>query len=146
MEMLASHREKVAWLSLGAMLTTFGPYLVVMAIEPPVDPLPDLYTLSLLGSAAVANMLILGVGHLWLRLGFPEDAREPADERDRAISLRAMGYAYYVLIAGMIVVGCVMPFTYGGWKLVNTAVGVIVVAQLVNYGIAAWSYRKGWYD
>ncbi len=144
-ESLLSHREKVAWLSLATLAVTFGPYLIAMAANPPSRPLPDLRTMSFFASAAVAHLVLLGGGHLWLRMRFPADARAPADERDRAITLRALGAAYYVLIVGMIVVGCVMPFNSAGWKLINTAVAMIVLAQLVHYGVAAWSYRRGWH-
>ena len=140
-----SHRERIAWLSLGSMSFTFGPYLAWMAIAPPSEPMPDLGTMGLFAAAGASQILILGVGFLWLRAMSPAEAGAPADERDRAISLRSVRVAYYVLIAGMILVGCVMPFHAGGWKLINTAVAVIVAAQVVHYGIAVWSYRRGWH-
>lgn len=138
-----THHERVAWLTLAAMSVTFGPYLVWMAISPPVEPLPDWKTMRLFGGAAAIQMVILAVGHLWLRMKWPEDANAPADERDRAIALRSLRVAYYVLIAGMILVGCVMPFNSGGWKLVNAAIAVIVLAQGVHYGMVVRSYRRG---
>jgi hypothetical protein len=87
-------------------------------------------------------MLILGVGYLYLRLRFPEDSRMPPDERDRAISSRSISYAYYVLIAGMILVGVVMPFNSGGWKIINAAIAMIVAAEVVHYGTAVYGYRR----
>ena len=140
-----SYREKIAWLSLAAMGVTLVPYLIAMAVNPPVAPLPDLGTMGLFAAAALAHAVVLGGGHLWLRGWSPEDAKAPPDERDRVISLRALGASYYVLIVGMILVGCVMPFNAGGWKIVNAAVAMIVLAQLVRYGVAAWCYRIGWH-
>jgi hypothetical protein len=137
------YREKVAWLSLIAMAVTFGPYFTLTAIAPPTEPLPDLRAMGLLAATLVAQMLILGAGHLWLRIRSPQEARAPADERDRAITRRSLGVAYYVLIAGMILVGIVMPFNSGGWTLINAAVVVIVLAEVVHYGVAVWSYRRG---
>ncbi len=64
----------------------------------------------------------------------------------RAISRRSLGAAYGVLIAGMILVGCVMPFHASGWKLINTAAAMIVRAEVVHYGVAVSSYRRGWHD
>jgi hypothetical protein len=87
-------------------------------------------------------MLILGAGHLYLRRGAPEDARTPPDERDRAIMSRSISFAYYVLIAGMILVGCVMPFNFNGWSIVNAALAMIVAAEVVHYGVVVFSYRR----
>jgi hypothetical protein len=140
------HREKVAWLSLAAMAVTFIPYFGFMAISPPAAKLPDMRSLGLLAATLVAQSLILGAGHLWLRIRSPEESRLPADERDRAISRRSLGVAYYFLIAGFTLVGCVLPFTSGGWTIVNAAVGAIVTAEVVHYGVAVWSYRQGWHD
>lgn len=139
-----SHREKVAWLSLLAMALTFGPYFLLTALAPlPESPLASPHGLGRFAVTAVAQMLLLGGGHLLLRLRAPQEARVPADERDRAIERRAMRAAYYVLITGMIVVGVVMPFERSGWALVNAALAGIVLAEVVHYGVAVWSYRRG---
>lgn len=138
-----SHRERVAWLSAIAVCITLGPYLAWMAISPPTEPLPDLGTMGLFAIAATTQMLLLAGGHLWLRLRWPADAGAPIDERDRAIALRAVRSAYYILIAGMIIVGCVLPFTTGGWQLINTAIAVLAAVQCVHYGIVIWCYRRG---
>ena len=137
------YREKTAWLSLIAMAITIGPYLIWMSIAPPTKPLPDLPTMSLFATAVVAQVLLIGGGHLWLRMRSPEDASAPPDERDRDVSLRSVSIAYYVLIVGMILVGCVMPFNSSGWGLINTAVAVIVLAEVVHYGVVIWGYRRG---
>lgn len=141
------HREKVAWLSLIAMAVTYGPYFTVAALtSPATEALPNLRQLGLFAATSVAQMLILGAGHLFFRIRFPEDARAPVDERDRAITRRSISVAYYVLIAGMIVVGCVMPFSRGGWAIINAALAMIVAAELVHYGMVVLGYRRGWHD
>lgn len=55
---------------------------------------------------------------------------------------RSISTAYYVLIAGMILVGCVMPFNSGGWTIVNAALLMIVLAEVVHYGVVVVSYRR----
>ena len=140
------HREKVAWLSLLALAVTYGPYFVLTALDPPDGTMPDLDQLTRFGVTTVAQMLILGAGHLLLRLRAPEDARQPADERDRAIERRSRRIAYYVLIAGTVLAGVVMPFFASGWTIVNTALAAIVVAELVHYGSTVRSYRRGGHD
>lgn len=141
------YREKVAWLSLLAMAVTYGPYFALTALAaPPEDTLPNLEQLGRFAATAIAQMLILGAGRLMLRLRAPEDARAPVDERDRAIERRSMRTAYYVLIAGIINVGVILPFYASGWTIVNAALAAIVVAEVVNYGVTVRSYRRGWHD
>lgn len=141
-----AYREKIAWLSLLAMAVTFGPYFTWMAIWPPTEPLPDLVTMGRFAATVLGQALILGIGRCYLRRRSPADARAPADERDRAITLRSLGAAYYVLIVGTILVGCVMPFHSGGWQLINAAVAMLVLAEVVHYGVAAHGYRRGFHD
>jgi len=94
------YREKTAWLSLLAMISTFGPYFTMIATRSlPSEPMPNLRQLGLLAVTAIAQMLILGVGHLYLRRGSAQEARMPLDERDQAIARRSVSSAYSVLIA-----------------------------------------------
>jgi len=55
---------------------------------------------------------------------------------------RSMSSAYYVLIAGMICVGCFMPFNSKGWAIVNAALFMIVAAEVVRLSVVAVSYRR----
>lgn len=142
-----SHREKVAWLSLLAMGIAFGPYFVLTGLNPPpADALPNVGQIARFGAAVAVQLTILGVGHLVLRMRWPGDARVPADERDRAIERHSMRVAYFVLIAGVIVVGIVLPFMRSGWAIVNGAVAAIIAAEVVQHGVAVRSYRRGWHD
>jgi len=135
-------REKVAWLSLLAMAVPYGPYFTWMVLHPPTAPLPDLPTMFLFGVTSISHALILGLGRAWLRWRCPDDARLPADERDQAITLRALAVAYQVLILGTMLTGIVMPFQTGGWRLINAAIAAIVLAELVSNGVVVWSYRR----
>lgn len=137
-----SHREKIAWLQLAAMVLTFGPYFAIVSAGRAAGQDTALAgQLLLFGVFAAADAVIVGVGRLVLRLAGGGDAGLPADERDQTIDLRSTRWAYGVLIAGMIIVGCVMPFSAGGWAIVNAAVLSIVVAELVHYGIVVANYR-----
>lgn len=136
------YREKIAWLSLAAMAFPFGPYFAAVASGAFAGPLPNLPLLGLFAAAATLQAVILGIGHWYLRRSAGEDARMPPDERDLAIRQRAMSTAYYVLIAGMILAGIVMPFSSSGWEIVNAAIFMIIVAELVHYGVTAFSYRR----
>ena len=137
-----SYREKIAWLSLIAMAVAYGPYFMFVARGPGAwEPLPHLHPLGLFALVSIVRMLILGAGYLYLRLGSPREERPPLDERDRAIEHRSLSAAYYVLIVGMILVGCFMPFNSAGWTIVNAAIFWIVAAEVVHYSVVVTSYR-----
>ena len=137
------YREKTAWLSLLAMAITFGPYFTMTAMHLlPSEPMPNLRQLALFAATAIVEMVILGVGHLYLRRRSTEEARMPLDERDQTIMRRSVSSAYYVLIAGMILVGGVMPFNSNGWSIINAALFMIVAAEVVHYGVVVFSYRS----
>lgn len=136
------YREKIAWLSLFAIVVTFSPYFVWSALYPPVEPLPNMRQLGLYAVAALARVVLLGIGYWLLRRSAPEDARMPADERDTAIQHRATSFAYYVLMVGMILVGGIMPFTYSGWAIVNAALFMLALSEAVSHAVVAHSYRR----
>jgi hypothetical protein len=138
-----AYREKIGWLTLVAMVVTFGPYFILVGTHVfPAAALPNLRQLVVFGITAVVQALIIGVGHLYFRRSSPDDASMPADERDRAIMQRSISWAYYVLIAGMIVVGVMMPFNSAGWQIVNAALFMIVAAEVVRNGVLVTSYRR----
>ncbi|XOV83803.1 MAG: hypothetical protein ACFHXK_01555 [bacterium] len=97
-----------------------------------------------LAAALVTLGLIVGIDRLiaFVRKGTERD--EP-DERDKLIELRSSSVAYYVLIVGMIVVGCVMPFSTGGWDIVHAALFAILIAEIVHNGLIVLGYRIGWH-
>jgi hypothetical protein len=136
-----AYREKAAWLSLGAIGLAFVPYFTIVAMraqnETALIPQFELYTI-----AVGVQLLILGAGYWYLRRQSPSDAAMPPDERDVAIANRSTTVAYYVLMAGTIVVGCVMPFRNHGFAIVNAAFFAIILAQVVRYGVTAASYRR----
>ena len=137
------YREKIAWLYLTAMVVCFGPYFAVVGAGTfRSDSLPNLRQLGFYAIVAGAMAVIMLVGHAVMRQQSPDEARLPPDERDRAIMYRSMTIAYYVLIVGTILVGIVMPFTSGGWTIINAAIFMIIAAEIVHYGVVVVSYRK----
>ena len=136
-----AYREKIAWLSLGSLAIAFVPYFTIVAMraqpETALIPQLELYTI-----AVAIQLLVLGAGYWVLRKQSPRDAAMPPDERDIAIANRSTTVAYNVLIAGTIVVGCIMPFGNHGFTIVNAAFFAIIAAQVVRYSVAAASYRR----
>lgn len=137
-------RERFAWVWLVSLVVVLGSYLLAVAVAPGwfeslgqarrigVLAIP----LGLLGVIALATH-----GLAWLRRR-EREVGEP-DERDRAIEHRASHAAYHVLMAGMIIVGCVMPFSDSGWKLVHAALFFIALAELTHSGLILSGYRRG---
>ena len=137
------YREKSNLLALAAMLIAYVPYFAYVAVTPSdAAPMPNMPLLMLFAAVSILRMAILLLGYLWFRVRTPEDVREKADERDLAIERRSMSVAYYVLIFGMILVGAIMPFTYAGWTLVNSALFAIVLAEIIRCAVAAVGYRR----
>jgi hypothetical protein len=136
------YREKVAWLSLLSILVVFIPYFTWTAMHPPGPEIPNLKQMALYALASLSWAAILGIGHLVLRSQSHGEAKLPMDERDIAIDHKARGYAYGVLITGMIVVGGFMPFTNAGWEIANTAFFTIVLAEAVCAACIIRAYRR----
>lgn len=137
------YREKVAWLSLIAMLVTYGPYftLILMGVIP-ARPLPDLRQLALFGATTIVQLIILGTGHLLLAVVSPREDRTPPDERDLAITRRSVSSAYNLLLGGMIYVGVIMPFNSRGWVIVHAALFMIVASEVFRFSVMVFSYRR----
>lgn len=136
------YQEKIAWLSLAGMMLAYIPYFTWVAVVQPSDQLPDLKTMKVFAAAALVHAATSIAGRIVLFMRSPDDARAPLDERDQAIAQRSISLAYWLLIVGMIQVGCVLPFISGGWPLINVAIATIVLAETVRYGIVIVSYRR----
>lgn len=137
------YREKSNLLALAAMLVAYVPYFTIVAVTPVDDaPMPNMHLLGLFAAVSILRMFVLGAGYLWFRVRTPEEVREKADERDRAIESRSMAVAYYVLMTGTILAGAILPFVAAGWEVVNAALFAIVLAEIIRCAVAAWGYRR----
>jgi hypothetical protein len=136
------YREKTAWLSLIAMAVTLIPYFTLIALDPPKGTAHDFRWLALYAVAVIVQLAILGGGRLWLRLQSPDEAKAPLDERDNAIHRSSLSAAYNILIAGMIAVGCLMPFGSPAPMICVSAIFVIVVAEVVHHSLIVVGYRR----
>jgi hypothetical protein len=64
----------------------------------------------------------------------PARQRQPLRRREQAEEER--------VLTGLIVVGVVMPFGDSGWRLTNTALFAIVLAETVRYALIVAGYRR----
>ena len=137
-----SYRERLAVLSLGAVLLAYIPYFSYVTVSPPPDGSPEVGRLVAFAVAAGMHAVLQLAGTLWLRSVTPPDAVKLRGERDRAIAHSARSLAYGVLIAGVCVSGVVMPFQVGGWRIVNTSLFAVVLAEAVHHATVVVRYRQ----
>lgn len=138
-------REKIAWLTLTTMLVAYAAYFAVLGPAAQFGRTGLVNIAWSFGLVAVAHAVAMGVGAAVIAIAAHREADAPADERDRTIARRGGTVGYFVLLAGMVLVGVVMPFSEPAWKIVNTALLAIVVAEAVRYGVILLSYRRGWH-
>lgn len=132
--------EKRAWLGLWSQCPPYFVYFLVLTLWPDWAT-TFLQRIAFLAAVAGTHAIIYLGG--WLLMKYQErDEPLLQDERDRAIDGRATRSAYFVMLAGMIVVGVVMPFTDHGWALTNTALLVIVLSETVRGALTAMGYRR----
>lgn len=135
-----SSLEKRAWLMLCSMIPAYLVYFVIQFVFPKlVSDLPA-HLICLAFAAGTHGVLYLSG---WLVLKRQESGSDLVeDERDQAIDARATRAAYFVLVTGMIVVGVVMPFSASGWRIINSALLFIVIAESLRYALIVLSYRS----
>lgn len=130
--------EKRAWLTLWTMCPVYLVYFAIQIGWPDLAPTP-LWKFGVL--AIVAGLHAIGyiAGELVMRVRREEGPQK--DERDDAIDARAARAAYFLLLAGTMLTGMVMPFTDSGWKVVNTALLFIVLSETLRVVLTVRGYR-----
>lgn len=143
--MIMAFREKTAWLTLVCMGIAYTLYFGwVISVERGGEP-PLTALLWRFGIITGVQAIVIVIATIALAASSGGEARAGADERDRAIARRGATIAYYMLLTGMIVVGVVMPFSETPWRIINTALFAIVLAETARYAIVILSYRRGWH-
>ena len=94
--------------------------------------------------AATVIVQVIVIGSASALMEIRHKGGPKTDERDQMIDQRATRVAYQLLICGMIVVGCLMPFNNSGWKIFHAAVFSIALAEIVRHGMIVSMYRRGW--
>lgn len=142
-----SFREKSAWVCLISTLVVFVPYFLMVAIIDAAGALKMGAIVGLLvaaiffqGAIAAAAMIAVAI----------RSGADTADERDRAIDLRAFRNGYFVLSVSLVSAICVMIFAPPSWASHLTLplasqvfFGCFVAAEVVKYSTQVVSYRRG---
>jgi len=134
-------REKIAWVAFVSTVLIWGAFFIILAVVP-----HDARGLAMLGPFIVATVAQAGVmiaaASIWA-ISAPKEANAPADERDRAIGLRATRMAYLTLILGVIAVIVWLHFGLHGPDTIFALAGAFILAEAVRFGATAIGYRKG---
>jgi hypothetical protein len=89
-----ARREKIAWLALVAMVLAYGPFFALLGREAAAGGPAIGRFLLLFGAASAVRVALEIGGRIMLALRLGAEAREPADERDRAIAYRSASFGY----------------------------------------------------
>jgi uncharacterized membrane protein len=135
-----SSLEKRAWLALWSQCPPYAVYFLIQGVWPAwLATFQE--RIACLAVVAGVHAIAYVTGLLLVKR---QERGEPLllDERDRTIDGRATRTAYFVMLTGLIVVGVVMPFSDSGWRLTNTALFAIVLAETVRYALIVAGYRR----
>lgn len=135
--MTRSFQEKSQWVTLIAVLVSFGLYFSATLPGAPADIRPQ--TVVRFAFVVVLLVVFQVVGQVAIAL---RDRRTDTDERDRLIALRGVRNGAYVLSTGVFGALCVGVFVPGNFAFTHTLLGAWVAAQLVETGSTLWMYRK----
>jgi hypothetical protein len=139
-------RERFAWVWLTAMIVCMGSYFLAVATFKELRIALSFFTqIEMLAAATLTMGAVVLLDRLIVFIRGRGREPEAVDERDRLIEYRSATIAYYILIVGMILVGCVMPLdkTQSGWDVVNAALFYIVLAEAVRQVLILRAYRRG---
>jgi peptidoglycan/LPS O-acetylase OafA/YrhL len=125
------------------LLTLVITYSLYFAAVPMLDRSAMWDQLLAFGFTTFVQVIVIGVSSAVMELRHGKGPKR--DERDQAIDRKATQVAYHVLLVGVILTGCVLPFAQSGWPLFHAAVGAIAVAEIVRNGITVVLYRRGWH-
>jgi uncharacterized membrane protein len=131
-------REQFAWVWLLTMVVTYTAYFTAVVL---VGETSFLNQIAMFAATTIAQVAIVATASAVIATRRRNELS--GDERDRAIEHRAAAVAYNILIVGIILVGCVLPFNQSGWKLFNAAVFVIALAEIVRHALIVSMYRRG---
>ena len=139
-----SFREKRAWIT----LITLNLVLLLFWLHIPptrmLAPPPDMWVLHVLLVVIATFVTIQIIAGIVMRIRSPLDARTPKDERERLIELKSRAIAWYVFV--ILSLGGIFVTIHAGANEIGLGFVVLfsfVVAEIVNYALRIYYYRRG---
>lgn len=144
-----SFREKIEWATLVALTSGFGWYFISLfeaseAAGRSIEHGPGMWTSIML--FGVATAIIIGImvcTSIFFAVRTPDEANEPADEREKAFALRATRFAYFVLMIGVLMLFAAAHLGHGLVFVLNLLIAVIFIAEIGRVAYGLWLYRRG---
>ena len=139
-----SFREKTAWITLITLIVLTTLILLHMPGHFTLTPEPNQDLFHIVLAAIVIFIAVEIVAHILIRIFSPREKPMPKDERERLIALRSMaisGYIYTWLSLGSAFIGLHLGANAIG--LVNLLVLSFIIAEIINYGMRIYYYRRG---
>ncbi len=135
-----SFREKSAWITLLTVLVCFGVYFgaVVGGLTP-----PGLHAVHLLLGCVIVLVVLQIALHIIAAATSPNDARAPADERERLIQMRSHTIGYYVLVVLILSLGIPGHLGHSVPEMLNFALLDLVIATLAVSAAQIVMFRRG---
>lgn len=133
-------REKIAWVAFLSTVLIWGAFFILLLSVP--DGHRGLAMLAPFIVATVAQAAVMIAAATIWAIGAPKEANAPADERDRAIGLRATRFAYLTLLLGVIAVIVWLHHGLHGPDTVFALAGAFILAEAVRFGTTALGYRR----
>jgi uncharacterized membrane protein len=131
-------REQFAWVWLLTMVVTYAAYFAAVVV---MGETPFWTQIIMWAATAIVQVVVIAIASAVIALRYKNELS--GDERDRAISHRASAVAYQVLLCGIILVGCLMPFSHTGWDIFHAAVFAIALAEIIRHALIVAAYRRG---
>jgi hypothetical protein len=139
-----SFREKRAWVTL---ITLIAVLVLFLLHYPPPDlltPAPTMFVLHVILLMLTTFVGVEIIAHVVFMIRSPRDARTPKDERERLIELKSIAIAWYVY--AILSIGGIFATIHLGANVIGLGFVVLiafVIAEIVNYALRIYYYRRG---
>lgn len=136
-----SFRERTAWGMIISMVIT-GLIFVGLSLHIPLDSPPSALLLSLIPYVIAVIVLSIIVAIVLAAIN-PKQAVQPADERELLAIDRAGHWSGYVLSSGVVLAAMSYLWHGNGHVLFILLIGVLILAQIAEYGLQLVFFRRG---